>query len=246
MATADIARKAALVRLAAGRLLRAARHCPNWIERHSGAVTAVATIVIAVLTGVYAHYASAQWREMKRLSELTQDALIETKKNNSASAKSTDDALRITRDQLTAFQVVEGAHLGVALPVLLGDRVALPIENYGRIPSPKVSIFAHVYRFQSKDRTSLYSKRHEFGGDRTEIPPGVGKYGVTVPLELKANEMDRIANGEIGLWVGVTLKYDNGFGTQSQPGFCFSYAGTKWDACPVAHFADLERMTPKK
>src|ERR1700724_3620772 len=36
----------------------------NWLDAKDGVVTAVATVVIAILTGYYVHYAKEQWRIM--------------------------------------------------------------------------------------------------------------------------------------------------------------------------------------
>jgi hypothetical protein len=37
----------------------------NWLDEKAGFVTAVATVLIAVLTGFYVHYSRAQWRTMQ-------------------------------------------------------------------------------------------------------------------------------------------------------------------------------------
>jgi hypothetical protein len=43
----------------------------NWLDAKGGFVTAIATVVIAILTGVYVHYSRAQWRVMRdQLPEL--------------------------------------------------------------------------------------------------------------------------------------------------------------------------------
>src|ERR1039457_3490226 len=37
----------------------------NWLDAKGGFVTAIATVFIAVLTGVYVHYSRAQWKVMR-------------------------------------------------------------------------------------------------------------------------------------------------------------------------------------
>lgn len=203
------------------------------------------TIVISFLTLIavvwYASIAEKQRREMVRSNEITQAALAEAKDYNGKSARSAADALKTTRDQLASFQAVEGASLTISRPTLDAVKIALPIENHGRVPSPRVKVFVHISRVLSKGGVPFGVSRHELGGDRTLIPPGAGRYGVTVPHGLRAAELEQIGRGEATLWVGVTLRFDNGFGAESQPGFCWRYGMGGWDACPTVKFADLER-----
>jgi hypothetical protein len=209
--------------------------------------TFVVTLITMCAVIYYAHIADKQRREMKQANKIAQVALSEARNANSTSTKTAIDALKVTRDQLASFQTVEGASLTVSRPTLDAIQIALPIENHGRVPSPKVKAFVHVSRVLSKGGVPFGFASHEFGGDRTLIPPGTGRYGVTVLHGLKAMELEQIEHGEATIWVGVTLRFDNGFGTESQSGFCWRYAaGGRWDACPTVKFADLEKMAPSK
>jgi hypothetical protein len=182
-------------------------------------VAALATVAIAFLTAAYVHYSRAQWSVME--------------------------------GQLAASQNAEGAHMGIGEfeGSIDNGEIGIPIENYGRIPSPRTYIFVHVYKFTNKSPVPIYSKDYNFGGDRTEIPPGSGKYGVTVPLELSPGEIERLQSQQERLEIFTVLKYDNGFGRILQPGFCFAYTplnSKRWNACPegVVNFADLQKVKP--
>jgi hypothetical protein len=47
----------------------------SWADKNSGFVTALATVVIAALTGIYVHYSRAQWRVMTESNTLTRKVL---------------------------------------------------------------------------------------------------------------------------------------------------------------------------
>lgn len=214
------------------------RRAERWMISLTFAIAffALCSIIVGIL----------QWRAMRgQLNEM---------KTGSADTHALADAAKsqadATKKQLEAFEVVEGANIGVGLPGvnLVAGIIQMPFENYGRIPSPRTFIYVGVYKFLEK-QPPFYAKHYVFGGDRTGIPTGTGKYGVNIPLELQPGETEKIVTGKERLQIGITLRYDNGFGKTSQPGFCFSYAPTNptgWDACPVATFEDLQKMTPQK
>jgi hypothetical protein len=64
-----------------------------WLDENDGAVTAVATIVIAVLTGFYVHYAKVQWKAMR-------DQITEMQ----GSGKQTDKLICLYQKQLAELQ----------------------------------------------------------------------------------------------------------------------------------------------
>jgi hypothetical protein len=201
------------------------------------------TAVIAVSTTTYACYERKQLGVMAgQLRELE------------VSGKQTDQLIGLYRQQveqlktqINSFQRVEGAYIGISQPQgnISGKDLGIPLENYGRIPSPRVWIYPHIYRFTSKTRQRVYAKDYTFGGDQTEIPPGFGKYGVSVPLEFMPGELAKTENGDEIMWVAVSFKYDDGFGNiSSMKGVCFIYNPahpTVWDACPTFDFAHLPK-----
>jgi hypothetical protein len=194
----------------------------RWIvklfDAHSATVAAVATIVIGFLTYQYVKYSEKQWR--------------------------------VTSDQLTAYENTEGAHIGVGQLQwdVSGDQIRIPVENYGHIPSPSVHLFPHMYRFIPGPQPSVvYARDYDFGGDQTEIPPGSGKYGVSIPVELRSGEMDKLQNGTELMWVAVTIWYEDGFGHVSKPGTCFAFNPKHplvWDGCPTFDVAHLPKKQP--
>jgi len=151
------------------------------------------------------------------------------------------------RRNLGAFESVEGASPGVGKyqGTLSDGQIGIPIQNYGHVAAPKATFFVHVARGKSPP---FYTNDYTFGGDRTEIPPGSGKYGLTVKLGLSPDEIAWIERGEETLMIGVTINYDNGFGKDTQVGFAFSYNAQhpdNWNSFPVRTFTDLQN-TPAR
>jgi hypothetical protein len=115
------------------RVLKAVGHSIVWfinyIDSKGPFVTALATVAIAVLTWRYVRYSGAQWKAVS-------DQLPELRK----SAKAAESASITASNQLEAFKNIEGAHIGVGQPqgVVQGNQVGIPLENYGRVPSPRV------------------------------------------------------------------------------------------------------------
>ena len=129
---------------------------------------------------------------------------------------------------------------------LKNARVRIPIENYGRIPAPRLS--ATVFERRVVGERTIHSKTYNFGGDRTEIPPGPGHFGVTIPLEgLTSSEVESIHAKQEIIYLAGSLKYDDGFGEDTKKDFCFSFDPDPqigWNACPVLTFKEFQKMTP--
>lgn len=60
----------------------------DWTDKNNGFVTALATVVIAILTGIYVHYSRAQWKVMRdQLPELHTSAEAAESAANTAAAQ---------------------------------------------------------------------------------------------------------------------------------------------------------------
>src|SRR5438034_1965048 len=90
------------------------RRIVAWLDANNGAITAAATVVIAVLTFFYVRYSPRQWDVMR--SQL--DAMI------------TSEGATLTPGKFEG-DVTDGA-------------VRLPLENHGRIPSEKTRVTLRV------------------------------------------------------------------------------------------------------
>jgi len=140
-------------------------------------------------------------------------AAVQVSKESADAAKISADAsmkaAETAQAQLNAFQNIEGAHIGVGHfeGNIVEGYIGIPIENYGHTPSPRTFIFVHVYKMHTGEQMPFYSKSYNLGGDRTEIPPGTGKYGVKVPLELESGEIEKIRTGQDQLSIGISIKY---------------------------------------
>src|SRR5260370_29846819 len=116
------------------------------------------TATIAVSNLFYVHYARKQFETMGGQLQ-TAMKQVET-----------------TRMSITTLQRLEGAYIGVGQPhgAIASNEIGIPLENYGRIPSPRVWIYPHVSRFAANQTTQpqvLYSHDYTTGGDDTEITP---------------------------------------------------------------------------
>lgn len=71
----------------------------NWTDENNGFVTALATVAIAILTGVYVHYSRAQWKVMRdQLPDLhtSAEAAKDAAKAADASAKTAQQQLEMS------------------------------------------------------------------------------------------------------------------------------------------------------
>jgi hypothetical protein len=129
------------------------------------------------------------------------------------------------------------------------DGISIPIENSGRVASPSVTI--DIDRSIANVLTDLKSglapsaEHYRFGADRTQVPPGTGYHGVTIPLsDLPQGEMLALSEGRRVLYIGGNVKYATGFGATDKLSFCFIYNSLhpNFDSCPVVTFADLQKI----
>ncbi len=201
------------------RLLKTLRQAGAWFERHVGAMTALATVLIAMLTAVYVRYSWKQWDVMRR--------------------------------QLSAFEVVESAHLGIArLEVDFADRsggaVRIWLGNYGHTPSPEVTVFTHAVVVRPGPITE---KDHAFEIGKAEIAPGDDRFPVRIPLEFAAEELRSVQDGQSGLLFSGMIRFGDGFGRTKETGFCHFFEAKhpeSWGRCtPKLNYTsrkDLERQ----
>jgi len=144
--------------------------------------------------------------------------------------------------------VTERAYLWVTLPYLDGTQIRIPLENGGKIPSPRVRVSYLLSRERLSDHVTLESAQGSFGGDRTNVPPGTGHYGISVPMKnFTGSDAASVKNGTESVLVAGNIDYDDGFGVQTQSSYCFKSSPSSnggWDACPIVTFADLQKMKP--
>jgi hypothetical protein len=145
-------------------------------------------------------------------------------------------------------EISQRAYLWANFPKELFDpEIRIPLENGGRIPSPRVAVSAHVFRKRLSDNATLDTQAYNFGGDRTKVPPGIGHYEIAVPLNNWSDaERGAIDGRTEEIVVAGNIDYDDGFGHMDQNSYCFKRHSEFWQSCPIVTFADLKKMPPKK
>lgn len=225
---------------------------PEWI-------VVCATVGILAATAGNVWVAWSQWAVMRGQLNAAKDADKQNLKNVTDVAKDTQAALEISRRQgetlekhvvvlnrqIAAFEKVEAARLGVSrVDSIVGRdeiKIGIPIDNYGRVPSPTMKVKVLTGKFA--DIKKPEHDVHMFGGDRAYVPPGSGRFGVTVAVPLSPGDAERLEARTLQMMVAGTLDWDNGFGTRASGGFCFFYAAqTYWDACGVVNYEMLEKL----
>jgi len=59
----------------------------RWSDTNNGFITALATVVIAILTGIYVHYSRAQWKVMRDQLAEVRDTRLQSKADNANAIK---------------------------------------------------------------------------------------------------------------------------------------------------------------
>ena len=188
----------------------------NRFQRYEGVITACATVAIAVLTAVYIYFSWNQWDVM--------------------------------RQQLRASEVAQSAHLVInRLDIDFADRsggaVRLWLGNYGQTPSPEVSIFTHT----GVVRTGIFTEKdHTFEIGKTEIVPGEDRFPIRIPLELDAEELRSVQDGQSALLFSGVIRFGDGFGGTKEIGFCHFYEVKHpdfWGRCtPRLNYTDRKKL----
>ena len=147
--------------------------------------------------------------------------------------------------QIKVLENAEAARLEVSRVVsILGRdeiKIGIPIDNYGRMPSPAMKVKVSTSTFAG-GKESEHEVRM-FGGDRTQIPPGTGRSGVTVLVPLVPGDGERLEARTLQMMIARTLDWDNGFGKRASGRFCFFYAPqAQWDACGVGDYETLAKL----
>lgn len=153
----------------------------NWIDAKGPFVTAIATVLIAGLTGAYVHYSRAQWKVMT-------DQLEQMKLATTAATTAATNASESLIFSGESFKNDQRAWLGLVQPKLQTDpktfyadyddsgnyRISLAIKNVGKTPAFDVRMIAG-YKLLKPGET-LRPEQIIFGAK-----PREGKYGAFYP-----------------------------------------------------------------
>jgi hypothetical protein len=213
-----------------------------FLDAHSGSISAIATVVIMMLTAFYAVYARRQWKvmegqleQMASTSEQTERLITEAQK----SADAADLNARAAKANADALVNAERAWLTVKVGVIfIGEMefryIPVPVKNSGRTPARAVRMLTtsklvafpedgwgkpgelpESFTMGDPTHTMVVSKRDFV------IPPG-GEflmYGLILPDEWK-----KIQDREVSLYVYGYVKYlDTIEGREHKTCFCELY-----------------------
>lgn len=127
----------------------------NWLNAKAGFVTALATIVIAILTGFYVHYSRAQWTvmrdqlpELKKSANAARDAADAAKSAATTAASGLTDSEKYFLIEQRPYMVVDEGFPQLVTPQApTADqpiKVNVQFRNIGKTPAVQVVTTAHL------------------------------------------------------------------------------------------------------
>jgi hypothetical protein len=231
----------------------------NWTDKKGGFITALATVVIAILTAFYVHYSRAQWQTMRdQLSELHVAAVA------AANAATTADTT--LKSQQKSFEIDQRPYMVCDIPVFSGNGLVpdkpitanVTFKNIGRTPARRISAAVTLLRFDPLPRGSQNgtekvvrfinagftalrarnSKSREAGEKfqtGTDIAPNATMFTTNDNLlVIPSSEFKKTESGATTLFYIGTVTYKDSFGNLYETEFCALYFGTDpriWHVC---------------
>jgi len=212
----------------------------NWIDEKGPFVTAIATVVITVLTGFYVHYSRAQWRTMQAQYREMKLAREQAKTDNasaitaqqeiaqqalSESQKTSDKSLNATIEQ---FHLDQRAWIGAV--EVKSDRVTL--FNSGRTVAKHVIAHFHM-RFSPIEFKELPHPVHIPERSVGVLIPSA-QYPTKFANEIPAQEIDKQNISSWYTYIWGEVGYVDIFKQSHQTVFCSYRKGAEGDfsQCP--------------
>ena len=200
----------------------------NWIDSKGPLMTTLATITIAVLTGIYVHYSRAQWKVMS-------GQLVEMKKTTEASKVAAEAAQSSAQLNWQIMRSSNAAALAprigtnVADPVALAYGLSISFNNGGKVPAKNFRCEATMTRQTVPGyRTIGHTQRIAFGADQVRPWAGANSYGpaetVYGKFELSSftdRDMQSIHDMHETVEIEGTFQYEDGFQNTVKESFCF-------------------------
>src|SRR5206468_8924858 len=185
-----------------------------WLDANNGAITATATVGIAVLTFFYVRYSHRQWDVMR--SQL--------------------DAMVMTEGAILTTGKVEGDVADGAL--------RLPLENHGRIPSAKTRVTLRVIvGLPVMVDTGVQKFGGENMGVAPGIGEAA-QVALPVSLKLEPDSLSKVSGGQLPLFISGVIEYENGLGKPLTYLFCFMYLRREPQFPKAAWALCEDTMTP--
>jgi hypothetical protein len=193
---------------------RSAVSAVNWIDTKGPFVTAIATVVIAVLTSIYVHYSRAQWTVMR-------DQLPELQKSATAAQDAADTAQKQLEMSERPWVVAEfspseplkftadgGIDFGVGGKLTnIGHSVALYVHDTPLINLQEISLAALHPKQKQKEACDLIRSTAErfpsFNSGDTLFPQDVAYENM--PLHFTKEEVEKARVGNTNTITGLVI-----------------------------------------
>lgn len=169
----------------------------TWLDKYDGAVTAIATIVIACLTAAYVHYAKAQWKVMgDQLGEMIRQ--YPELQTSAEAAKSSADIQRETmiraqRPWLGHENIVKLTLKVFPKQEVVGGNLIFTVKNFGPSPALIAGAGAQPFIRTVADESDFINARKAACGAADTTAFLIGD--TVFPQQIK--QFDAIAMGEI-------------------------------------------------
>jgi hypothetical protein len=160
----------------------------NWLDKNDGAVTAIATIAIAVLTAYYVHYARGQWNVMqgqlgemiRQYPQLQKSADAATKANlaaHDALTRSNRPWLGVESVRIIAPISFMKAGSGKDITYFVNGSLEITIKNFGTSPALSVNEAIEAYdptyfTKEKFDPTDPFAQLRKFGDSVCTLADG--------------------------------------------------------------------------
>jgi hypothetical protein len=222
----------------------------DYFQARNGAITALATVVIAISTIVYVHYSGAQWNEMNRLNKFTKQAVDEARRAADAAREQSVAANKSIAIAADALDLARKERRAWAVPTVRGTyiftpdketRVIVSLQNYGKIPAQNISTEYTVAIFQPPPErlpSRIHSEPPPQPFKRTRLHNGLVTPSDTLSLVVDIT-VDAVASRRIDEGRGVLVLYGRVTYTdestvRGESGFCRFYAhkSKEFALCP--------------
>lgn len=237
---------------------RATMRVVNWLDEKGPFVTAVATVVIAVLTAFYVHYSRAQWQVMR-------DQLPELQKSAAAAKSAAETADAALKSSQKSFEIDQRPYIVTEIPQFSGNGLVadkgiqanITFKNIGRTPALKYLVNVTLLRYdpspkgsrgQARFKRFLNSAFNELKSEDTvgrkeidaspteqDIAPNGTQFSTNQNvIVIPTKEFPRITTSDITLFYVGVASYTDAFGGKYRTEFCYFYFGTNpstWHIC---------------
>lgn len=230
----------------------------GWLRRrviaNSSLWTAAATVVIAVATVFYTHYARKQWEVMNsQLVEITKQ-YPELQKSSNAAKSAADTAADTLRGSKESFRIEQRPYMVVEKPEFLNPpayhadiEANITFKNIGKSPAikarrevsfigfappkraegvKKLVVFLEGSFREIEDKLDKAERERYYSYVREDVAPTNAAFSTKELSKLPDyNEFNGLKTGDYVLWMLGSVRYTDSSGGNYETQFCFSWFG---------------------